>query len=309
MRLVFQAVLRSLPQILRLVVAISFFFTWISIVMVKVYKDDEYHCDNAYAVAETKEECLEWGGDWVKRTLNFQSLISTLVIGTAICVMEGWSYHMAETMDLRGKGNAPSYNSNEHIQIFYLSVFFGGMILVNFFVSIMMLSYTRAKQALSGEKGLTAIQRKWLNVKTYILSLEPPKQKRLPVNCFRRFLFRVCLHQAYQAFQGLTLLSFLVLSALYSINLDADTKAVYWQIVGLYIGLSLLDYLMKLVVFGYKPNRRIQLALDTLICLYLIAGYSLRQSSDDRSSQSRMVSGLIVFLLPIRSFQRKFLLI
>ena len=173
MRLVFQAVLRSLPQILRLVVAISFFFTWISIVMVKVYKDDEYHCDNAYAVAETKEECLEWGGDWVKRTLNFQSLMSTLVIGTAICVMEGWSYHMAETMDLRGKGNAPSYNSNEHIQIFYLSVFFGGMILVNFFVSIMMLSYTRAKQALSGEKGLTAIQRKWLNVKTYILSLEP----------------------------------------------------------------------------------------------------------------------------------------
>ena len=48
---------------------------------------------------------------------------------------------------------------------------------------------------------------------------------------------------------------------------------------------------MKLFVFGYEPNRRIRFAFDTLIYLYIIAGYSLRQSSDDRSNQSRMISG------------------
>ena len=97
-------------------------------------------------------------------------------------------------------------------------------------------------------------------------------------------MFRVCLHQIYKAFQGLTLLSFLVLSALYSIDLDTSTKAVYWWVVSLYIGLSLLDYLMKLVAFGYEPNRRIHFVLDTLICLYLIVGYSLRQSFDNQSN-------------------------
>ena len=155
---------------------------------------------------------------------------------------------------------------------------------MNFFLSIVLVKYRRTKEELTSMKHLTEIEKKWLHITTYILSLEPQKQKRQPTNCLRRLLFRVCLHQIYKVFQGLTLLSFLILSALYSIDLDTNTKTVYWQVVSLYIGLSLLDYLMKLVAFGYESNRRIHFILDTLICLYLIVGYSLRQSFDDESN-------------------------
>lgn len=86
--------------------------------------------------------------------------------------MEGWIYDLMGDMDQAGKDYAPQYNANEHIQIFYISIFFfAGLILWNFFVSSMLVNYRRTKEGLSGEKHLTEIQKKWLNIKSYILLL------------------------------------------------------------------------------------------------------------------------------------------
>ena len=73
MKLVFQSVLRCMPLIFSLGMMIAFCFGWISIVAGEVYEDDGYYCDNAYAAVKTKQECLEWGGDWVKEQLNLSS--------------------------------------------------------------------------------------------------------------------------------------------------------------------------------------------------------------------------------------------
>ena len=58
MKLIFQAFMKSVPFLFGLLSGILFFFTWIAIVMVKLYKDDGYYCDNASAAVRTREECF-----------------------------------------------------------------------------------------------------------------------------------------------------------------------------------------------------------------------------------------------------------
>ena len=75
------------------------------------------------------------------------------------------------------------------------------------------------------------------------------------------------------------LASFLVVSAIYRCDIDAAGKKLYWDGMSFYIAIVLLDYFMNLLAFGYEPKKRNYLIFDTCICLYLIIGYSLRQSS------------------------------
>ena len=108
----------------------------------------------------------------MKYKLNYSSIASALFFGTAMSGMEGWIYKVVTLMDLKGKDDAPQYNANEHIQVFYVIFYFlGGIITLNFFVSIMLVTYKRVKERFSGEKGFSYIQKIWLSIKIYILSL------------------------------------------------------------------------------------------------------------------------------------------
>ena len=227
MKLIFQAFLSSLPLIFKLIAGTLIMSSWVAILMVKLYKDDGYYCDNAHVAVKTKQECFEWGGDWVKYKLNHSSVVSAMLFSTTVSTMEGWVYQLMNAMDFNGQGKAPKYNANEHIQIFYLLLFLvGGIILLNFFIGTVLSNYRRIKEGLSGEKHLSPIQGQWLKVKTYILSLEAERPRRLPANCFRRFCHKVCSHKAYKLFQGILLVLFLITSAL---SKATKARSLYWM--------------------------------------------------------------------------------
>ena len=210
-------------------------------------------------------------------------------------------------MDSNGKGHTPSYNASEHTQILYVVVFFAGIIAVNFFVRIVLVNYRKTREELSGERDLTDSQKEWLSIKTYILSLHPEKKKQVPRNLFRKLSYEVCTHRAYKVVQAITIVSFFIVSALYRADFEDGTKDLYWRGVGFYIAMALLDYLLNLTAFGYEPKHKYHLAFDTAVCLYLIVAYSLRQCGilEDQSNPSRIVSALVVFLLPARCFRCK----
>ena len=88
----------------------------------------------------------------------------------------------------------------------------------------------------------------------------------------------MCTHKVYKIIQGIFVICFFVTCALYRASLNAETKALFWDGIGFYIAVALLDYLMNLVALGYDPRGRNRFILDTAICLYLITAYSLRQS-------------------------------
>ena len=166
-----------------------------------------------------------------------------------VTTMEDLLSEVILRMDLNGKDQAPQYNANQHIQIFLFFLFLVvGIITLNFLVSAVLINYRKAKEDISGEKDLTSLEEQWLTLKTYILSLEPEKKERLPINCFRRILYQVCTHWIYKIFQGVMLVSFMILAAACG---NTDSERLFWQIMSLYIALTLLDYAAKLIAFGY----------------------------------------------------------
>ena len=312
MKLIYQSFLRCLPFVFVSFGSVLFFFTWISIVMVKVYKDDEYYCANAFKAVRTREECFESGGDWIKHKLNFSSVGSTLFFGTVTCSTEGWIYKMTTVMDANGKGNAPQYNASEHFQIYFLGLFLvAGIIALNLIMSTVLVNYKKIKEELSGEQHLTSLQRQWLTIKTYILSLEPSKSQRLPLNCLLRSCHKVYTHKVYKLFQGIMLVMFLVVSALYRVDIDAEVESLYWKWVGSYILFGVcIDYFLSLLVFGLNKKRGF--ILDTCICLFVCVGYALQDSNSVMEEESRefhTFSSAIILLVPTRHIKRKYLLI
>ena len=309
-KLIFQAFVRCLPLLFAGFVCVIFLFSWIGVMMIKAYKEDEYYCDNAFKAVRTMQECFESGGDWIKHKLNFSSLGTTMFFGIAVCSMEGWVYKVATLMDANGKGNAPRYNANEHIQIYFLALFLtGGIIAVTFIVITVLVNYKQTKEELSGERDLTPTEKQWLGIKTYILSLQNEKPKRLPANRFRRLCHQIVTHKAYKLLQGALLVLFLMTSALYRVDLEAETKSLYWKGNGAYLILGVLfDYSINLVAFGCESKNKKGFVLDTCICLFILAGYAVQESDsmlEDRSTESLIFSSLIVFLVPIRHLKRK----
>ena len=89
-------------------------------------------------------------------------------------------------------------------------------------------------------------------------------------------MYRVVTHRVYKIFQGALAGSFLILSALHGVDIDYESKTLYWKGVSFYLAVVLLDYFISLVAFGYQPKHRSYLIFDTAVCLI---AYSLRQSN------------------------------
>lgn len=137
-------IVKKLRPVIFLILAYFFF----GIILTSFYKNDYYYCDNSFKHASiiTKQDCLNWGGDWVQHTLNFSNPLLSVEYAIIGSSMGGWLFLMVDAMDMNGEGMNQSINANLHIQIFYLILFFcGNIIFLNFFISFTLNCYKNIK--------------------------------------------------------------------------------------------------------------------------------------------------------------------
>ena len=66
-----RVMVRSLRQLstkfLQLLFVMTIIYFYFALIFTKLYKNDGYYCDNAYNGQKimTKNDCFNWGGDWV----------------------------------------------------------------------------------------------------------------------------------------------------------------------------------------------------------------------------------------------------
>ena len=97
--------------------------------------------------------------------------------------------------------------------------FLGGIFGLNFYISILLVGFRKAKEKFSGEAKLTELQKQWLRVKSLICEMEPEPKKKPLSNCFKKLLFRVCTHWGFKIFQGITFILQLIVCSFYSAQL------------------------------------------------------------------------------------------
>ena len=184
MRVIFQSFFKTLPLLVRANAFMLFLFAYFCLSLTKAFKNEGYYCDNVDFEVANKQDCFDWGGDWVRQGINMSSYVASVDFKILFSTTEGWMTIMTDMMNFNGEGLAPSYNANEHFQVYFVAGFFlAGIFLLNIYISILLVGFRKAKEQLSGETKLTELQKQWLRVKSLICEMEPePKKKPLQLH-------------------------------------------------------------------------------------------------------------------------------
>ena len=158
MRIMVHSIYLMAKENLKTFIFLLLSFYYGGLILTKLYKNDYYHCENAFnpELVTTKEDCLLLGGDWLQYPFNFSTTFQSLKCVMAISTMGGWVIFMSSAMDMNGVNNAPSFNANHGIQIFFVVIFFlGNLIVLNSFISFTLECYGKIKRKETGEYKLT----------------------------------------------------------------------------------------------------------------------------------------------------------
>lgn len=93
LRIVTKTLVLCIPNLIKIgiiTVYIMFFFSFFA---VKILKDRLYMCTNINfedLIIDTKSDCFDYGGDWIKKDFTFDNIADGLKTLFAICSTEGW---------------------------------------------------------------------------------------------------------------------------------------------------------------------------------------------------------------------------
>ena len=153
MRITVQAMIKLMPKVFNLLLLSAFLYYYFALVLVKLYKDEYYYCVNSAEGFNviTKEDCFNYGGDWILKTMNNSNIFNALMYLFLVATTEGWITLMFPTMNLAGIDNTLQMNANEHIKIFFvLFFFFGNLIILNSFIGLSLWNFKKLKDRTTG---------------------------------------------------------------------------------------------------------------------------------------------------------------
>lgn len=104
MKILIKSMRQLIPKIFKLLVSTLVIYFFFALILTKVYKGDGYYCDNSYDIdkIKTKEDCFNWGGDWVQYKLNFSNVFHSLLAIFLVNSMESWMGFMKQLMNFNG---------------------------------------------------------------------------------------------------------------------------------------------------------------------------------------------------------------
>ena len=225
MRMTFHAFIQLLPKVLSLLAITLILFIYFALILVKVYKDDFYFCENYYSAAtiQNKNDCLNWGGDWIQRNINTANLFNSTLFLFLVATTEGWISLMTPMMNMRGTDLEPSYNANQYINIFFvIFFFFGNLIMLNVFIGLSVTNFKWLKEKTTGENRLTKKEKMWLSVKEQIYRLQPLIYIDKPKNTVRGYAYEIAMSKAYKVIKGIFFVSFLITMSLFKSNMTRE---------------------------------------------------------------------------------------
>lgn len=195
------ALLKATPNIVRTFSIMFLFFLIFGIITVSFFKGAFYYCQSTQAsglpnyssfVINQKWDCLNTGGDWQNRYYNFDNILYAMVTLFIICNVSGWQdymYFAVQTTEMDYTWY--KWTKEYQIALFIIFIVIGSFFLLNLLVGVVISSFNREKDQLSGYSLLTEKQKEWVAVHTRVLSIKPEKIIFKPTNAFRLFCYNL----------------------------------------------------------------------------------------------------------------------
>jgi hypothetical protein len=114
-------------KILKMVLLYMIFLMVVALIPTKLI-DNMESCVNYSSLTkpETQTDCMDWGGDWISSTQNFDNLINSWLLLYQFATSEGWSSFF-DVIDTQGDGWKA---------FFVAFVFFGNFCILGVFVGM-----------------------------------------------------------------------------------------------------------------------------------------------------------------------------
>ena len=141
---------KSIPDLISLLFYYLINLFVFGIIAMNYLKGVFYHCESISEEIATlikkKEDCFDYGGDWLNRDLNFDNIFMSLSTLFQLSTTEGWIEEMFNGLDYVGNGLNPVKNNHKTMALFYISFFIvANLIVINMFIGILVETYLHQK--------------------------------------------------------------------------------------------------------------------------------------------------------------------
>lgn len=99
------------------------------------------------SLIETKWDCLNYGGEWIRPDLNFDTLGDSFWTITSIASREGWTKVLWNTIDSKAVDEVPVLNNNLFIGSLYTMalMFIITLLFLNLFIGVVIETFNHQK--------------------------------------------------------------------------------------------------------------------------------------------------------------------
>lgn len=154
-RVATQALMSAFPNIIRLLCFSLIFILCFALYGMRYLKSQYYYCTTLDKITmdsyiNTKHDCMDYGGDWVRHDMHFDTIFAAVSTLFQIATSEGWVYEMYKAVDSSASDDQPHWNSNPYWMIYFLVYFFvGNFMVMNMFIGVIGETYLNQKSRAS----------------------------------------------------------------------------------------------------------------------------------------------------------------
>jgi hypothetical protein len=269
----------------------TIFFTILAVFNITFFKGQFFHCisDNIppqYLVEttflKTKQDCMNYGGDWVNSDQHFDNIANSLVVVFQMATTEGWTDVMNRIKDSNGIDMMQIQDNQPLWGIFFmLQIIVTNFLMLNFFAGVVIESFNQERDRTGGQLLLTKCQREWIELQRYIMRLEPLQACRPPTNFCRAKLFDFYMSGKGHMFGNVMLVIMTVPFAMRYHRMDQDyADLVELLLLGSLI-MFILELLLKFMVLGSEIRKQKAWFLDVCILVCELLGIWLARGYDN----------------------------
>ena len=177
-KVVFTAILHSMPPLLNVTVISLVVWLVFAIVGLQQFNGKFHRCsDKQYgdvegAAAQTRAACLDAGYTWRNNPANFDNIGRAFLTLFQVASLEGWPTIMYLSVDAVSYEDAPEKDRYPVFSYYYVVfIIFGSFLILNLFIGVLIDTFSAQKQAVGGSIILSPGQERWVRTHQEMLSM------------------------------------------------------------------------------------------------------------------------------------------
>ncbi len=256
MRIIVTALFRSLGALLNTLIVIIVIWLMFSIVGVNFFAGKFQYCTVDMYQNSNRADCVAAGGEWRTYDHNFDNSINGLIFLFELTTQENWPTLMYQAIDCTDVDQGPQMDSQWYYAYYFvIFIFISSMFLLNLFVGVMFLNFTKVQKHETSSFGdimVTEEQLNWIEVQKMIIRSEPNFNARTvpPQYNWRKPFHHIVTSTVFEVFiAAIILLNMVQMAMLYEDASDSYDTAL--DIVNyVFTGIFTVELVLKLIAFS-----------------------------------------------------------